>query len=86
MLTRNYVIRELNRDGLMTRPVANNWSEGAPGEHLFGNEYEDELYDTREEAEQAIYDFFFGLWKKEKGQLYVKPCYTVIEMFGFEGE
>lgn len=86
MLTRHYVVRELTKEGILERPVANNWTEGTPGECLFGDEYLDTLFDTRKEAEQAIYDFFWNLWKKEIGQMYVLPRYTVVELFGFEGE
>ena len=86
MLTRSYVVRELTEHGHLARPVATNWSEGSPGEHLFGDEYSDTLFETRKEAEQAIYDFFWGLWKKEKGPMYITPHYTVVELFGFEGE
>ncbi len=88
MLTRSYVVRELTDHGHLTRPVATNWSEGSPGEHLFGDEYSDKMFETRKEAEQAIYDFFSDVFKKDKFTLpfTVTPCYTVVEMFGFEGE
>ena len=86
MMTRSYVIRELTKEGLHVRPVAVNWSEGSPGEYLFGDDYSDTKFETRKEAEQAIYDFFWGLWKKEKGPMYITPRFTVIELFGFEGE
>lgn len=86
MMIRQYVVREMSKEGLMIRPVATNWTEGTPGEYLFGDSYSDERFDTRKEAEQAIYDFMFRLWKKEGGEMYINPRYTVIELFGFEGE
>ena len=86
MMIRQYVVREMSKEGLMIRPVATNWTEGTPGEYLFGDSYSDERFDTRKEAEQAIYDFMFRLWKKEGGKMYITPRYTVIELFGFEGE
>jgi len=88
MLTRVYVIRELTKHGHLARPVATNWSEGSPGEFLFGDEYSDKQFETRKEAEQAIYDFLWGLFKKDKFGLpfTVAPRYTVVELIGFEGE
>jgi hypothetical protein len=78
----------LTEHGHLARPVANNWSEGTPGEHLFGDSYSDELFATRKEAEQAIYDFFWDAFKKDKFTLpfTVTPRFTVVELFGFEGE
>ena len=86
MMTRSYVIRELTKEGLYVRPVAVNWSEGAPGEYLFGGVYSDELFETRGDAEKAIYDLFFRMWKKEGGPMHISPRFTVVELFGFEGE
>lgn len=88
MLIRSYVIRELSAEGLMIRPIASNWSEGSPGQYLFGDEYSDKQYDTRKEAEQAIYDFFWDIFKKDKFTLpfTVTPRFTVVELIGFEGE
>lgn len=86
MLIRQYVVREMSKEGLMIRPVATNWTEGTPGEYLFGDLYSDERYKTRGDAEKAVYDFMFRLWEKEGGEMYITPRYTVIELFGFEGE
>lgn len=86
LMIRQYAIREMSEEGLMFRPVATSWAEGTLGEYLFGDSYSDKWFDTRKEAEQAIYDFLFRLWKKEGGEMYVTPRYTVIEVFGFEGE
>ena len=89
MLTRSYVIRELNEIGFLARPVATNWIEGTPGEYLFGDSYSDEQFKSRGDAENAIYDFFFRtnrMWKKEGGPIHVDPRFTVVEVFGFEGE
>lgn len=86
MFIRQYVIREMSKEGVMTRPIATNWDEGMPGEYLFGDSYSDNWFNTRGDAEKAIYDFYFRIWKKEGGQMYVTPRFTVIELFGFEGE
>jgi hypothetical protein len=86
MLTRSYVVRELTNEGLMIRPVATNWSEGSPGTYLFGESSFDELFESRGDAEKAIYDFFFRMWKKEGGPMHISPRFTVVELFGFEGE
>ena len=86
MLTRSYVVRELNEIGFLARPVATNWIEGTPGKYLFGDSYSDEQFESRGDAEKAIYDFFFRMWKKEGGPMHVVPRFTVIELFGFEGE
>jgi hypothetical protein len=86
MLTRSYVVRELTINGLHVRPMAFNWDEGYPGTYLFGDEYSDKLFKSRGDAEKAIYDFFFRMWKKEGGPMHVVPRFTVIELFGFEGE
>lgn len=86
MLIRKYVIRELSKEGLLVRPVAANWLEGTPGEYLFGDSYSDERYETRSDAEKAIYDFYFRMWKKEGDQMYASPRFTVIELFGFEAD
>lgn len=86
MLTRSYVIREFSKEGIMTRPVATMWSEGRPGEYMFGDSYSDEQFKSRGDAEKAIYDFFLRLWRREGGPMYINPCYTVVELFGFEGE
>ena len=86
MMIRKYVIRELSKEGLLVRPVAANWLEGTSGEYLFGDSYSDERYDTSSDAEKAIYDFYFRMWKKEGDQMYASPRFTVIELFGFEGE
>ena len=89
MMTRSYVIRELTKHShfsYLARPVAVNWSEGSPGEHLFGDSYSDELFETRGDAEKAIYDLFFRMWKKEGGPMHISPRFTVVELFGFEGE
>ena len=86
MMIRQYVVREMSKEGLMIRPVATNWTEGTPGEYLFGDSYSDERYETRGDAEKAVYDFMFRLWKKEGGEIYITPRFTVIELFGFEGE
>lgn len=86
MLIRQYVIREMSKEGIMIRPIATSWTEGPPGEYLFGNSYSDKRYGTRGDAEKAIYDFYFRMWKKESGPMHVTPRFTVIEVFGFEGE
>ena len=86
MLIRQYVVRELSKEGIMIRPIATSWTEGPPGEYLFGDSYSDERYETRGDAEKAIYDFYFRMWKKEGGEMYITPRFTVIELFGFEGE
>jgi hypothetical protein len=86
MLIRQYVVRELSKEGIMIRPIATNWNEGPPGEYLFGDSYSDERYETRGDAEKAIYDFYFRMWKKEGASMYIAPRFTVIELFGFEGE
>ncbi len=86
MLTRSYVVREMSKEGIMIRPVASSWSEGRPGEYMFGDSYSDELFETRGDAEKAIYDFFFRMWKKEGGPMHISPRFTVVELFGFEGE
>ena len=86
MLIRKYVIRKLSKEGLLVRPVAANGGEGTPGEHLFGDSYTDERYETRSDAEKVIYDFYFRMWKKEGGPMYASPRFTVIELLGFEGE
>lgn len=86
MLVRRYVIRELSKEGHLIRPIANNWSEGAPGYFIWGDDYSDMEFETQKAAEHAIYDFFWGIWKKDKGPLYATPRYTVIEVLGFEGE
>lgn len=86
MLIRQYVVREMSKEGLMVRPIATAWTEGPLGEHLFGDSYSDERYDTRSDAEKAIYDFYFRMWKKEAGPMYVRPRFTVIELFGFEAD
>jgi hypothetical protein len=86
MFIRSYVIRELSKEGLMTRPIAISWDEGCPGEYLFGDSYSDELFESRGDAEKAIYDLFFRMWKNEDVPMYAAPRFTVIELFGFEGE
>jgi hypothetical protein len=86
MMIRQYVVREMSKEGLMIRPVATNWTEGTPGEYLFGDSYSDERFETRGDAEKAIYDLYFRMWKKEAGPIYLTPRFTVIELFGFEGE
>jgi hypothetical protein len=86
MLTRSYVIRELSKEGIMIRPIAVSWNEGSPGTYLFGDSYSDEQFKSRGDAEKAIYDFFFRMWKKEGGSMYISPRFTVVELFGFEGE
>jgi hypothetical protein len=86
MLTRSYVIRELSKEGIMIRPIAVSWNEGYPGEYLFGDSYSDEQFKSRGDAEKAIYDFFFRMWKKEGGPMHISPRFTVVELFGFEGE
>ena len=86
MLTRSYVIREFSKEGIMTRPVATMWSEGPPGEYLFGDAYSDKQFKSRGDAEKAIYDLFFRMWKKEGGPMHISPRFTVVELFGFEGE
>ena len=86
MMIRRYVIRELSNEGLMVRPIATSWDEGTPGEYLFGDSYSDEQYDTRSDAEKAVYDFYFRMWEKEGDSMYASPRFTVIELFGFEGE
>ena len=86
MMTRSYVIRELTKEGLHVRPMAVNWLEGRPGEYMFGDAYSDELFETRGDAEKAIYDLFFRMWKKEGGPMHISPRFTVVELFGFEGE
>lgn len=86
MLTRSYVIRELSKEGIMIRPIAVSWDEGSPGEYLFGDSYSDKQFKSRGDAEKAIYDFFFRMWKKEGGPMHISPRFTVVELFGFEGE
>jgi hypothetical protein len=86
MLTRSYVVRKMIDEGIMIRPMAANWSEGRPGEYLFGDSYSDEHFKSREDAEKAIYDLFFRMWKKEGGPMHISPRFTVVELFGFEGE
>jgi hypothetical protein len=86
MLVKSYVIREMIDAGVMIRPVANNWYEGLPGEYLFGDSYSDEQFESREDAEQAIYKYFSRVHKKEGGSMYVAPRFAVIELFGFEAE
>jgi hypothetical protein len=86
MLIKKYVIREFSEEGSMIRPVAHNWYEGSPGEYLFGDSCSDEQYETREDAEKAIYDFFSRNRKKSGGPIYVTPRFTVVELFGFDDE
>jgi hypothetical protein len=86
MLTRSYVIRELSKEGIMIRPIAVSWNEGSPGEYLFGDSCSDEHFETREDAEKAIYDLFFRMWKKEGGPMHISPRFTVVELFGFEAD
>ena len=86
MLTRSYVVREMSKEGIMIRPIAVSWDEGSPGEYLFGDSYSDKQFKSRGDAEKAIYDFFFRMWKKEGGPMYISPRFTVVELFGFEGE
>lgn len=86
MLTKSYVIREVFDNGTMIRPVATNRSEGSLGEYLFGNSYSDESFESREDAEQAIYEYFVRMQKNEWGSMYVSPRFAVIELFGFYGE
>ena len=86
MLIRSYVVREFSKEGIMTRPVANNWDEGFPGEYMFGDSYSDKLFETRGDAEKAIYDLFFRMWKREGGPMHISPRFTVVELFGFEAE
>jgi len=76
----------MSKEGIMIRPVAANWSEGRPGEYMFGDSYSDEQFKSRGDAEKAIYDFFFRMWKKEGGPMHISPRFTVVELFGFEAD
>jgi hypothetical protein len=87
MLIKKYVIREFSEEGSMIRPVAHNWYEGSPGEYLFGGDScYDNQFESREDAEKAIYDFFSNTLKKAGDPMYIRPRFTVIELFGFESE
>ena len=85
MMIRRYAIREMSKEGLMIRPIANNWSEGILGEYLFREKKypEEQWFETRKEAEQAIYDFFWLMSTNETDAFYA-PRFTVIEVFGYE--
>jgi hypothetical protein len=53
---------------------------------LFGDAYSDEQFKSRGDAEKAIYDFFFRLWRREGGPMHITPRFTVVELFGFEAD